>query len=127
MATISWVRYQFNIPEQLSEESYNILKYNFMHSPGYAPFPKGGFFKTFRISSIVFGTSAFAQTFWAIHNSVLDNIAGIGLFLILGCLLSGVMFSWASYLQFMMNRHGYYSSLTKKIISSTNYNDFVKR
>jgi hypothetical protein len=127
MATISWVRYEFNIPEQLSEETYNILKYNFMHTQGYAPFPKGGFFKTFRISSIIFGISAFVQTFWAIHIDVFDNIAGIGLFLMIGCLLSGIMFSWASFLQFMMDRHSYYSSLKKKIISSTNYSDFLKR
>lgn len=127
MATISWVKYQFNIPDQLNEENYNILKYNFMHTPGYVPFPKGGFFKTFKISSIILGSSAFVQTFWPFQVDVLATIAAIGLFLLFGAVLSGIYFSWGSYLLFMMDRHSYYSKLKKRIIASSSYNDFLKR
>ena len=127
MATIRYVKYQFNYPELLSEENYNILKYNFKHTPGYAPFPKGGFFKNFKISSIICGASAFVQTFWIFQEDFTDTIAGIGLFLIFGCLISGVMFSWLSFLQFMIDRHSYYSKLKKAIIASSNYNDFIQQ
>jgi hypothetical protein len=126
MATITYVTYKFNPPEALSEGDFNILKYGFTNTVGYDPFPKGGFFRTFKISTPIVGISLLAQTLWSFSGDACQTMAVVGMFLLFGCIVSGVFHSWVSYLGFMFNRRTFYRGLQKMIEQSETYEDYSK-
>lgn len=123
---VRYTSYNFNKPQIISDEEYNVLKKNFSINDNFYPFHTDGFtdhyigllkWSGYAILAIILGSIV----------KQLEIIALFGMLFFLGLLFGGPAFEMISYANYLRSRNSYYRKLKKNIIMSNNYSDFTAR
>ena len=116
-----YTSYKYKRPELLSENEYQIIKYNLNSDPSFYPFNSNSFLDKYKFMFMIYGISivlGFLVTI--IDNETLNIIAGIiGFILFIGSF--SLVPEIISYAIVMLRRRIYYKRLVSKIIKSRDY------
>tara|TARA_B100001564_G_scaffold245521_1_gene208176 strand:+ start:435 stop:821 length:387 start_codon:yes stop_codon:yes gene_type:complete len=116
-----YTSYKYKRPELLSENEYQIIKYNLNSDPSFYPFNSNSFLDKYKFIFMIYGISivlGFLVTI--IDNETLNIIAGIiGFILFIGSF--SLVPEIISYAIVMLRRRIYYKRLVSKIIKSRDY------